>query len=110
MLPMTTTRVLVERVPADIDPYERASSWQEVGRVDGVVSIAAGSDVRVGGDQSTLNAQLHINPDVELRHSDRITDLTTNEVWYVTWVRKRYELGLEYTKAGLTQTLGGADG
>lgn len=110
-LPLTTTQVLIERPDPDVDQYSDPV-WTEIARVDGVVSIASGSGIRVGGDSSTLNSELHINPisgDV-LQHHDRVTDLMSGEVWSVDWVRHRYELGLEYTKAGLTRSEGAADG
>ena len=111
MLPLTTTTVTIERPAANIDPYEDATTWTTISTgVPGVVSGNAGLDVRVGGDQSTLLAQLHIDNGYDLRKSDRVTDATSGEVWYVTWVRNRYELGLEYTAAGLTRTEGSADG
>jgi hypothetical protein len=110
MLPITTTTIRIERPNIGLDPYEDVVHTIVYDNVPGVVSVAAGSDVRVGGDQQTLLAELHIDPRYDLQRSDRVIDNTTGEMWIVTWVRRRYELGLEYTKAGLTRTEGAADG
>ena len=109
-LPLVTTAVTIERPSTGVDPYDD-TTWTVVATgVPGVISGNSGSDVRVGGDQETLNATLHIDNGYDLQKSDRITDESTSEIWYVTWTRRRYELGLEYSTAGLTQTIGAADG
>ena len=110
MLPLTTTSVTIERPTTNQDPYD-TSVWNVIASdVPGVVSGNAGLDIRVGGDQSTNLTTLHIDDGHDLQKSDRITDQETAEVWYVTWVRKRYEFGLAYTTGGLTRTIGAADG
>lgn len=109
VLPLVTTRVLVERPDLTADGAV-ARVYTTVGTYDGVVSSPSGSDVRLGGDQMTVTATLHLDEDASLARYDRVTDQTNSLTYEIVWVQSRYELGLGYVKAGLTRTEGAASG
>jgi len=105
-LPLTTTTLTIKRVPANIDPYADTTPTVVTLNVFGAISGSNGTGSDVGGAQQVLTARLFVESDVDVRIADVVIDETSNEEWRVLWVRKRYELGLGHTVAGLEYVAG----
>ena len=109
-LPLTTTAVTISRATDNVDPYEDQLYTIVASGVRGVVSGSGGAGLDVGGAQQILTGKLFLDQGADLRKADLVTDETSDEVWRVLWVRKRYELGLGHVVAGIELTEGAVDG
>lgn len=93
-LPLFTTTITVERPGSgdamDAPDYDTIESGVRavIGSPSGVESVASGSS-----EQVTARLDCDV---CDLAHGDRVTDDATGETWQVSWVRRRYGLGLDH--------------
>lgn len=108
MIPISTTTISVLRVPADPlrDPYDPEPAAEVVERgVRANIASPNGRERIVGGDQEIIEFRLNCDP-VDLRHTDRVEDEKTGEIYEVRWAHPRIGFGRDHMTAGLRQVTG----
>lgn len=110
-LPFATTRISILRLTEDSlngEPYDDEVRTVFLTNIRAVISQSPqnrGSEVTKGGERATVKARLSCDP-CDLRNTDKIVDLVTEEVWSVEQVMKRTGFGLDHMAAGLFRTSG----
>jgi hypothetical protein len=101
-VPLATTTVQILRAAADTsrDYWDADPAPATVASVRAHLSSPSGREIRGEGSQQIVDMVLLCDP-VDLHHDDRVKDLTTGTLYRITWVRKRYGLGLDHMVAGL---------
>ena len=110
MLALATTTIMIESA-TEAEPGE-GRTWGVVATgVAAQIGTPAGDEESVpGGGRQALTATLNCDYTAALAafdHTCRVTDLTTDEVWEVEWVKVRIGLGLDHVEARLTAWKGG---
>ena len=110
MIPFSTTTLTITRPDETADPYDSPTvATLETGRAAAIVNPSA-TDLRVGGNQETVQMVALVDPDCTVRLGDYATDDQTGDQWRVIWTQQRVGVGLDHVKVGLTRTTGSARG
>lgn len=109
MIPLATTTIAILRPRAGVDAYDPQAHRTIRRGIRAHIGAPSGRDRHIGGDQSTITDHLDADP-CDLQHADRVRDETTGDLFDVVWVRSRQGFGLNHVAAGLTQTVGAANG
>lgn len=109
-LPLTTTSVSIMSPEGAGDPTDAPVITMVASGVPAVIGSPSGTEAVAGGQQETVDAVLHVNPDVDLTHLFLVSDELTGELWQVVWVRERTGLGLGHRIAGLRRVKGASSG
>jgi len=107
-IPMHTTTISVLRLPPDParDPHDPQPEPGVIASgVRAHIASPRGRERSGGGEQEVVEFRLSCDP-VDLRHTDRVQDDQTGDLYEVTWARPRGGLGLDHTQAGLKQVSG----
>jgi hypothetical protein len=109
-LPLTTTTVTISSPEGSGDPTDAPVVTVVSSAVPAVIGSPSGTEAVAGGQQETVDAVLHVNPEVDLTHLFLVEDESTGELWQVVWVRERTGLGLGHRIAGLRRVKGASSG
>jgi hypothetical protein len=64
-----------------------------------------GEETTQGGERAKVKARLSCDP-CDLRHTDQVVDLVTDDVWNVEYTQNRVGLGIDHVTAGLYRFAG----
>lgn len=106
----TTTIAILRQADEDLEgePYQDSPYLTIATGIRAVVSMSPqnrGEETTRGGERSKVKARLSCDP-CDLRHTDRVKDLTTNTEWTVEYSEPRVGLGVDHVTAGLFRTGG----
>lgn len=107
---VATTTVTVERLAEGVDPYDAATPTERHSGVPAHISSPVGIETLVGGNRTSIDARLFVDPAPALTTRDSIVDEATDESYRVVWVQRRRGLGLDHQVAGLRRVEGAAGG
>lgn len=108
MIPLATTTISVRRLAADPsrDPYDPQPEPEVVASgIRAHIASPSGRERTAGGSQEVVEFRLTCDP-TEFRHTDRVQDEQSGELYRVTWARQRHGFGLDQVQAGLRQVRG----
>src|SRR5688572_11833781 len=108
MIPIATTTIRIERLPAHdpaIDPLEAEGERSVASAgVRAHISTSRGRESATGTQEIVF---FRLSCDVvALNRFDVVVDENTSEEYQVEWVRRRRGFGLDHMEAGLRQTSG----
>lgn len=110
-IPFNTTTISILRLPdaaLDDEPYQVEVRNVVASGIRAVISLSPqnrGSEVTEGGERSTVKARLTCDP-CDLKHTDKVVDAVTEQIWTVEYVEDRQGLGLDHVTAGLIRIAG----
>jgi len=106
-LPLTTTRISISRTTGGGDKWEPGStSTTTLDAPANISSPTAAEQESAQTAQELIDMVMHVDPWVDVKREDSVTDLVLNETYEVVWVVKRHGLGLDHVRAGLRRTAG----
>jgi hypothetical protein len=95
----------------EVDGQDESLFELLVSGIRGCTVYHSGTESVTAGQRERVDARIMCDiPDVEIYHYDRIVDTTTDQVWYVSFVRKRVGFGLDHLVCGVYAVTGVARG